>query len=203
MLSNQDAILSVRGLSKSFPGVQALKKVSLDIWGGEIHVVMGENGAGKSTLMKILAGVYTPDEGDIYLGHQKIKIENPLKARHFGISLIYQELSIAGNLTVAENIFMGSEPNKFGLVNYKEMVRKSKNVLALFLGTQGFSSPRISYSGQNLRYLAEAGKQRLGGLGKEAGKVHNQVKNSFILLDRRPLPGRASRGKKRRLENSL
>ena len=129
--SNPDIILSVRDLSKSFPGVRALNKISMDIRRGEIHVVMGENGAGKSTLMKILAGVYSPDEGEIFLEEKQIKVENPLKAQHLGINLIYQELSIAANLTVAENIFMGSEPSKFGLVDRKTMVKRSNEILEL------------------------------------------------------------------------
>lgn len=128
---SHDIILSVHDLSKRFPGVRALNKVSLDIRKGEIHVVMGENGAGKSTLMKILAGVYSPDGGEIFLEKKLIKVENPLKAQHFGINLISQELSIASNLTVAENIFMGSEPSKFGLVDRKTMVKKSKEILDL------------------------------------------------------------------------
>lgn len=85
-----DVILSVKKISKKFPGVQALNAVSLDFCRGEVHVLMGENGAGKSTLMKILAGVYEPDEGEIIYQGQSVRMENPLKAQHLGINLINQ-----------------------------------------------------------------------------------------------------------------
>ncbi|AEJ18295.1 sugar ABC transporter ATP-binding protein [Gracilinema caldarium] len=124
-----DVILSVKKISKKFPGVQALNAVSLDFCRGEVHVLMGENGAGKSTLMKILAGVYEPDEGEIIYQGQSVRMENPLKAQHLGINLINQELNIAGNLTVAENVFMGNEPRRFGLVNRAEMKERAHAAL--------------------------------------------------------------------------
>jgi ribose transport system ATP-binding protein len=127
----QRAILSVRELSKSFPGVQALSKVSLDVRTGEIHAVMGENGAGKSTLMKVLAGIYSPDGGQIILDGAPVRFENPLKALQRGISLINQELNIAGNISVAENIFMGSELRRLGFTRKKEMRRRSRELLDL------------------------------------------------------------------------
>lgn len=126
---NNDVILSVKNVSKRFPGVQALRSVSLDFRRGEVHVLMGENGAGKSTLMKLLAGVYEPDEGEIIYEGQPVKMENPLKAQHLGINLINQELNIAGNLTVAENVFMGNEPRRFGLINRVEMKERAKDAL--------------------------------------------------------------------------
>jgi ribose transport system ATP-binding protein len=124
-------ILTVSHLSKSFPGVRALRDVSFDAYAGEVHIVMGENGAGKSTLMKILAGIYSPDEGQITLEGQSVRIDTPQKAQALGINLINQELNIAGNLTVAENIFMGSEPRKLGLVDRATMAKRSEEVLKL------------------------------------------------------------------------
>jgi ribose transport system ATP-binding protein len=124
-------ILTVQHLSKGFPGVRALHDVSFAANAGEVHVVMGENGAGKSTLMKILAGIYTPDEGQISLEGQAVRIDTPQKAQALGINLINQELNIAGNLTVAENIFMGSEPRKLGLVDRGAMAQRSEEVLKL------------------------------------------------------------------------
>lgn len=125
-----EIVLSVRNISKSFPGVQALSSVSLDIRRGEVHVLMGENGAGKSTLMKLLAGVYQPDSGEILLEGEPVRMENPLKAQLLGVNLINQELNIAGNLTVAENVFMGNEPSRFGMVDRTYMAEKSAEALA-------------------------------------------------------------------------
>lgn len=120
----------MRGISKGFPGVQALKDVSLTAWPGEIHALMGENGAGKSTLMKILAGAYAADEGRIAIEGTSVAITGPQAAREAGIALIYQELSLAPNLTVAENIFLGDERrNVFGLVRRAGMRAEAQEVL--------------------------------------------------------------------------
>ncbi|MFP4329154.1 MAG: sugar ABC transporter ATP-binding protein [Spirochaetaceae bacterium] len=127
----RDPIISVREVSKSFPGVLALDQVSLDIFPGEVHVLMGENGAGKSTLMKILAGVYRADSGDIILEGEAVHIDTPLQAQHLGINLINQELAIATNLTVAENVFMGREPTRFGVLNRGVMDSETRRVLKL------------------------------------------------------------------------
>ena len=107
-------VLEVRRVTKSFPGVRALKGVSLTIRPGEIHALVGENGAGKSTLMKILAGAYRPDGGQVLLDGKAVHFRTPHEARAAGIGIIYQELTVAPNLTVAENVFLGSEPRKFG-----------------------------------------------------------------------------------------
>lgn len=118
------------GIQKSFGAVKVLNGVSLRVFGGEIHALMGENGAGKSTLMKILAGVYQPDNGEIRVAGKQVRITDPAAARAYGINLIYQELSVAPNLTVAENIFMGSEPrNCFGIVDLDQMNRRAQDVL--------------------------------------------------------------------------
>ncbi len=128
-MSNTEITLKMNGLSKEFPGVRALNRVSLEVRKGEVHVLMGENGAGKSTLMKILAGVYSADEGYIELSGQRVQINNPLEAIRHGVNLIYQELSVAPNLTVAENIFMGSEISRRGLVDRPAMLKKSALIL--------------------------------------------------------------------------
>ncbi len=130
-IADHEVILSVKNMSKSFPGVRALHDVSLSIRKGEVHVLMGENGAGKSTLMKIMAGIYQPDAGEIILDGKSIKVDTPLKAQQHGINLINQELNIAGNLTVAENVFMGSELRKFGLIDRISMARESVKALDL------------------------------------------------------------------------
>jgi ABC-type sugar transport system ATPase subunit len=106
------AVLQARGLSKSFPGVQALDGVDLEVFPGEVHALMGENGAGKSTLMKILAGLYPPDSGTICFGGRVVTIPNPHAAAQLGIGMIHQELMPFPDLTVAENLLMGAEPTR-------------------------------------------------------------------------------------------
>ncbi|MEH7084263.1 sugar ABC transporter ATP-binding protein [Neobacillus drentensis] len=114
--------LEMKGISKSFPGVKALDNVSLFVRKGTVHALMGENGAGKSTLMKILAGIYKPDSGELFLKGDQVGFTNPRDALHYGISMIHQELSFISELTVADNIFLGREPclGKSKIINKKE-----------------------------------------------------------------------------------
>ena len=129
-LSNDRPLLEVRGISKSFPGVRALKNVDLRIWPGEVHALMGENGAGKSTLMKILAGAYRPDSGAILLDGNPVQFRTPHEARLAGIGIIYQELTVAPNLTVSGNVFLGSELSRLGFIkDTAEMDRRTQGVL--------------------------------------------------------------------------
>ncbi|MFL9945509.1 sugar ABC transporter ATP-binding protein [Paraburkholderia agricolaris] len=122
--------LEIRNVSKTFGPVQALKGVSLDVRLGEIHALMGENGAGKSTLMKILSGAYVPDEGsEILIEGRKVAINGPMAARQLGIAIIYQELALAPNLTVAENIYLGREPSRRALIDRTAMVAGVEDVL--------------------------------------------------------------------------
>ena len=111
-------ILEMRDVSKSFPGVKALDHVQLKLRPGKVHALMGENGAGKSTLIKILSGVYTATEGEILLDGKKIEFKGPRDAMDKGISVIHQELSIAKDLTVAQNIFLGEELQNYYWVDY-------------------------------------------------------------------------------------
>src|ERR1700726_114529 len=134
-------ILEVRQICKSFPGVRVLQSVNLSIWPGEVHAFMGENGAGKSTLMKILAGAYRPDSGEIFLDGKPVQLRTPYEARLAGIGIIYQELTVAPNLTVSGNVFLGSELKRFGFIkDTAQMDRKTQEVLdrlgARFKATQ-------------------------------------------------------------------
>ncbi len=122
-------LLEVRNISKHFPGVQALDDVSLKFYAGEVHAVVGENGAGKSTLMKILAGAYNTDSGEIILNGSKVTFTHPQQAQEKGVSIIYQEFNLLPDRTVAQNIFLGREPAKFGVVDLKALNRHSTNVL--------------------------------------------------------------------------
>lgn len=107
-------LVSVKNLSKSFPGVKALDKVHFDLYAGEVHALMGENGAGKSTLMKILAGVYQKDVGEMLLNGLSVEIENPAHAQSLAIGIVHQELHLMNHLTAAQNIFLGREPRRLG-----------------------------------------------------------------------------------------
>lgn len=128
-LKNQP-VLEMEGITKTFHGFTALHGVNLTIYPGEVHALMGENGAGKSTLMKILAGAYIADGGEIRIDGKAVKMTDPGQARNLGIAIIYQELNLAPNLTVAENIFMGSELTKGGaLIDREAMRRKATEVL--------------------------------------------------------------------------
>ena len=122
-------LLQMKGITKQFPGVLALDKVSLDVYPGEVLALVGENGAGKSTLMKILSGVYKKDAGEILIDGKSVEIDGPLQSRQLGISIIYQELSVLNNMDIAENIFVGRERKKNGLVDKKRQHAEAKALL--------------------------------------------------------------------------
>jgi ribose transport system ATP-binding protein len=123
-------ILEMRNVSKTFPGVKALRNVELTIYPGEVHSLMGENGAGKSTLMKILSGAYIPDQGaEIKIDGKPVHIDGPLSAKAHGIAIIYQELALAPNLTVAENIYLGREASKGPAIDRAAMFAGCSEIL--------------------------------------------------------------------------
>lgn len=132
--NSEEKILTVRNLSKSFPGVRALNKVRLEIRKGEIHALVGENGAGKSTLIKCLAGIYQRDEGEVFFEGKKTELSSFEETKTLGIAVIHQELSIVPHMTVAENIFLGRFPlkkNSF-LIDENEMINKASALLKRF-----------------------------------------------------------------------
>ncbi len=126
---NKEGILQVSNLSKEFFGNRVLDNVNITVYKGEVFGVIGENGAGKSTFMKILSGIYTPTEGDIYLEGEKVYIKDPLTAKRLGITLIPQEFNLVETLTVYENIFLGEEISKTVLLNKKAMKKRSEEIL--------------------------------------------------------------------------
>ncbi|WP_348698724.1 sugar ABC transporter ATP-binding protein [Duganella fentianensis] len=122
-------VLQLRGISKAFTGVQALNGVSLTLYPGEVHTLMGQNGAGKSTLIKVLTGVYTPDQGEILLQGRAIRPASTLDAQNLGISTVYQEVNLCPNLSVAENIFIGRYPHKAGRIDWQGMSQQASVLL--------------------------------------------------------------------------
>jgi ribose transport system ATP-binding protein len=124
------ALIAVKNLSKSFPGVKALQDVQFDLQAGEVHALMGENGAGKSTLMKILAGVYTRDAGEVLLDGKPVEITSPAHAQSLAIGIIHQELYLMSHLTAAQNIFLGREPKgKLGLFLDEDKLNRDTQLL--------------------------------------------------------------------------
>ena len=124
-----DYLIELKGISKVFPGVKALDKVSFLLKAGEVHALVGENGAGKSTLMKIISGIYNRDEGEYLIDGVNIGDLTPKKAQEHGIAIIHQELNMCQDLTVAENMFLGREKSKLGCVQQNEMNRAAKEIL--------------------------------------------------------------------------
>jgi ribose transport system ATP-binding protein len=125
-----EPVLRLDTIVKSFPGVRALDGVSLSVMPGEVHALMGENGAGKSTLMKVLGGIYQPDGGTIFMGDRKVTMSGPLEAKGMGIVFIHQELSLAEELSVAENIYLGELPRKsFGRVDWARLDEQTNAIL--------------------------------------------------------------------------
>ena len=128
---DKSPLLAVENVTKRFPGVTALNKICLSLARGEVLALIGENGAGKSTLMKILAGVQMPDEGSICVGDRGVKLDSVQAAQANGIALIHQELNLSGNLSVADNIFLGREPRRYGLIDKKKIRDDAQSLLRL------------------------------------------------------------------------
>ncbi|SHM94974.1 sugar ABC transporter ATP-binding protein [Gracilibacillus kekensis] len=125
-------ILEMKGIIKKFGNVVAINEVDFQLNEGEVHALVGENGAGKSTLMKIIAGVYQPDSGEIFVQGKKAAISSPSESQKLGISIIHQELNLIPYLTVSENIFLGREPKNLGFVDYKKMKRNTLELIKQF-----------------------------------------------------------------------
>lgn len=122
-------ILTLKNITKEFPGVKALDDVTINIERGTIHGLVGENGAGKSTLIKVLAGIYRPNKGEIILDGKPCRFNSPIEARRAGISVVHQEIKLAEPLSVAENMFLGNVQLKNGLVDWKGMRRRAREIV--------------------------------------------------------------------------
>src|SRR6266852_6795154 len=115
-------------IDKRFPGVQALDNVGLEVLPGEVHALLGENGAGQSTLLKILSGAQQPDSGTIEFGGQRVTMASPHDAQRRGIVTIYQEFTLAPNMTIAENVFIGREPGPGVFVSWRRMAEETRAI---------------------------------------------------------------------------
>jgi ABC-type sugar transport system ATPase subunit len=129
-VTDKTIALRMKGVSKRFPGTLAVDKVDFEVKAGEVHALMGENGAGKSTLMKILAGSYNDYTGEIFIGGKKVRLDSPLAAKSEGVEMVYQELSIAYNRSVQENLFAGDIPGRGIFVDMKQLREKALKSLA-------------------------------------------------------------------------
>lgn len=150
-------MLELNNITKSFPGVKALKNVSFALYPNEIVGLAGENGAGKSTLIKILGGVHQPDEGTIERDGNKIRISNTHSGIALGISIIYQELSLVPELSVAENLYLGAVPNKSGAIDYDTLYENSRKILDI-LGLNISPRTKVKHLSISIQQLVEIGK---------------------------------------------
>ena len=153
-------VLTARNIVKDFPGVRALDRVSFDVYGGEIHALVGENGAGKSTLIKVLAGVRPAGtyEGTVAVGAERCRFRSTRDSEQAGIAVIHQELALVPHLTAGENIFLGDEPTRLGHINWERLYREARNVLErLGLEIDGRETVRnLSVGSQQLVEIAKA-----------------------------------------------
>lgn len=154
-----EVILEMKNISKSFPGVKALDRVSFDLRPGEIHALIGENGAGKSTLIKCLGGLHVPDEGEIYISGKKVEIINAKVSMGHGIGIIYQEFNLVPAFSIAENIYLGREYKKKGMIDRAGMYRDADEILRS-LGQENLSSKtqvfKLSTSQQQMIEICKA-----------------------------------------------
>jgi len=144
--SNNNVIVEIRGLSKTFPGVKALSEVDFVLRRGEIHGLMGENGAGKSTVIKVLTGLYRRDAGEILYEGKPFELSSPIEAPKHGISTVYQEINLIPALSVAENIYLGRQPMRFGRLDWKTINAGARAALKKLDVEIDVTQPVSSYS---------------------------------------------------------
>lgn len=123
------SLIELKDIRKSFYGVEVLHGVNFVLKAGTVHALLGENGAGKSTLMKVIAGVHAADSGQVFMNDEEVEVSSPAKARELGIAMIHQELSSELEMSVAENIYLGREPGRFGLVDYRQLYQQTEELL--------------------------------------------------------------------------
>lgn len=148
MVTNRlsDPVLQVKGLHKAFSGIPALTNVDFTMYPGEVHALLGENGAGKSTLIKLITGVYRKDAGQIFLEGREIDPKSPRDAQESGVSAVYQEINLVPTLSVAENIYLGRQPKRFGVIDTRTMNQQARALLKTFNINIDVSRNLSSYS---------------------------------------------------------
>lgn len=139
-------VLTMKAISKTFPGVKALEDVDFSLRRGEVHALIGENGAGKSTLIKVLTGVEHPDAGVIEFDGKAVEVKSPQHAQEIGISTVYQEVNLCTNISVAENIMLGREPRRFGGIHWKQLNDKARQALKRLSVDIDVTQPLGNYS---------------------------------------------------------
>src|ERR1051326_4522733 len=139
-------LLEMRGITKTYPGVKALDAVDFTVRAGEVAALMGENGAGKSTLLKVLTGAQRRDAGEIRLDEQLINPRSPAEAQHLGISTVYQEDNLIPTLSVAENLYLGRQPRRWGAIDWKQMNRRAAEAMQTSNLALDVTRPLASYS---------------------------------------------------------
>ncbi len=153
-MANNEIILEAKNIYKSFSGVPVLQDVHFEVRKGEVHALMGENGAGKSTLIKIITGVYSKDAGSIWWEGKEVQVNSYADVQKLGIACIYQELSVEPPLTVAQNVFLGREPRKFGLIDHRKMIKDTEELIARY-GFPLKADELVANLGIGLRQLVE------------------------------------------------
>lgn len=154
----EEKILSMKGICKSFFGVNVLNNINFEIKKGEVRALMGENGAGKSTLMKILTGIYSMDSGTIEINGKEVQIKNPLDAREHKVCIVHQEIALAENLTIADNVFLGAELSHNGMLSKKQMNEKAQQIIDSLHLNLSVKMPvyKLSIAQQQLVEIAKA-----------------------------------------------
>lgn len=180
-------LIRMQGISKAFPGVQALQDAQLELRRGEVHVLLGENGAGKSTLMKVLCGQYPADSGTIDLDGQRVAPSSPHTAQQLGIIMIHQELNLVPSLSAAQNIFLGHEPTRLGVFDADTMRNTSRELLGRLGSDIDPDVPvaKLSVAQQQLIEIAKALRERPRVLVMDeptAALADNEIKALFAII---------------------
>ena len=157
MQQDVSPLVEMKSICKSFGGIQALRNVDFNLSAGEVVGLVGDNGAGKSTLIKILSGVYTPDAGSIYVGGKEVRFEGPRHAKELGIETVHQDRGLVPGFRVADNLFLGREQTRFGLLRLRHMDNLAKQALeGLGIEIRSFREPVMTMSGGQQQAVAVA-----------------------------------------------
>ena len=176
-MSDAEPILAVKNVSKAFGAVQALNRVSLEVYPGQVVALAGDNGAGKSTIIKAISGVFRHDEGEILLDSKAIDFATPHEARESGIETIYQDLALADNLSIGENIFLGREPKRklFGFLPILDRARMAKAAKEAMASLDFHVNSARRASRRLFRRAAPGDRHRAGALLERTARHHGRA----------------------------